>query len=61
MPKHWSKIVMKDNDDYLRMSYIKMNVVFWSAVQEMQDQTVYLKGEIAKLKKSKRFFEIFLF
>ena len=27
MPKHWSEIVMKDSDDYLRMSYVKMNVV----------------------------------
>ena len=50
MPKHWSKIVMKDSDDYLRMSYITMNVVLWSAVQEMQNQIVYLKGEITKLK-----------
>ena len=52
MPKHWSKIVMKDSDDYLRMSYIKMNVVLWSAVQEMQNQIIHLKGEITKLKKT---------
>ena len=52
MPKHWSKIVMKDSDDYLRMSYVKMNVVLWSAVQEMQNQIIHLKGEITKLKKT---------
>ena len=52
MPKHWSKIVMKDSDDYLRMSYIKMNVILWSAVQEMQNQIIHLKGEITKLKKN---------
>ena len=34
MPKHWSNIVIKDSDEYLRMSYIKMNVVLWGAVQE---------------------------
>ena len=36
MPKHWSKMVMKDNDgDYLRLNYIKMNVVLWSCVQNL--------------------------
>ena len=52
MPRHWSKMVMKDSDDYLRMSYIKMNVVLWSACQEMQNQIIHLKGEITKLKKT---------
>ena len=53
MPKQWSKMVMKDNDDeYLRSNYIKMNVVLWSAVQEMMKEITRLKGEIAKLNKS---------
>ena len=47
MPKHWSKMVMKDSDDdYLRINYIKMNVVLWSSVQE-------LMKEVDDLKKSK--------
>ena len=51
MPKHWSKMVMKDTDDeYLRLSYIKMNVVLWSAVQEMVKEITHLKTEITKLK-----------
>ena len=51
MPKHWSKMVMKDTDDeYLRLNYIKMNVVLWGAVQEMMTEIVHLKGEITKLK-----------
>ena len=51
MPKHWSKIVMKDTDDeYLRLNYIKMNVVLWGAVQEMMKEITHLKGEITKLK-----------
>ena len=51
MPKHWSKMVMKDTDDeYLRLNYIKMNVVLWGAVQEMMKEIVHLKGEITKLK-----------
>ena len=51
MPKHWSKMVMKDNDDeYLRLNYIKMNVVLWGAVQEMMKEITHLKGEITKLK-----------
>ena len=50
MLKHWSKMVMKDSDDYLRVSYIKMNVVLWSACQEMQNQIIHLKGVITKLK-----------
>ena len=51
MPKHWSKMVMKDTDDeYLRLNYIKMNVVLWSAVQEMMKEITHLKGEITKLK-----------
>ena len=51
MPKHWSKMVMKDNDDeYLRLNYIKMNVVLWGAVQEMMKEITHLKGEINKLK-----------
>ena len=51
MPKHWSKMVMKDNDDeYFRLNYIKMNVVLWGAVQEMMKGITHLKGEINKLK-----------
>ena len=50
MPKHWSNIVMKDSDEYLRMSYVKMNVVLWGAVQEMMKEITHLKGEVAKLK-----------
>ena len=51
MPKHWSKMVMKDTDDeYLRLNYIKMNVVLWSAVQEMMKEITNLKSEITKLK-----------
>ena len=29
-----------------------MNVVLWSAGQEMQNQIIHLKGEITKLKKT---------
>ena len=51
MPKHWSKIVMKDTDDeYLRLNYIQMNVVLWSAVQETMKEITHLKGVITKLK-----------
>ena len=51
MPKHWSKMVMKDTDDeYLRLNYIKMNVVLWGAVQEMMKEITHLKAEITKLK-----------
>ena len=51
MPKHWTKIVMKDTDDeYLRLNYIKMNVILWGAVQEMMKEITHLKGEITKLK-----------
>ena len=51
MPKHWSKLVMKDTDDeYLRLNYIKMNVILWGAVQEMMKEITHLKGEITKLK-----------
>ena len=51
MPKHWSKTVMKDTgDEYFRLNYIKMNVVLWSAVQEMMNEITHLKGEITKLK-----------
>ena len=36
MPKHWSKMIMKDTDnEYLRLNYIKMNVVLWSAIQNL--------------------------
>ena len=49
MPKHWSSIVMKDSDEYLRMSYIKVNVVLWGAVQEMMKEITHLKGEGTKL------------
>ena len=51
MPKHWSKMVMKDTDDeYLRLSYIKMNIVLWGAVPEMMKEIAHFKGEITKLK-----------
>ena len=50
MPKYWSNIVMKDSDAYFRMSYIKMNVVFWGAVQKMMKENTPLKGEVTKLK-----------
>ena len=51
MPKSWSKMVMKDTDDeYLRLNYIKMNVILWGAVQEMMKEITHLKGEITKLK-----------
>ena len=53
MPKQWSKMVMKDDDEYLRLNYIKMNVVLWGAVQEMMKEITNLKTEITKLKKSK--------
>ena len=50
MPKHWSKMVVKDTDDeYLRHSYIKMNVVLWGAVQEMMKEITHLKGKITRL------------
>ena len=52
MPKHWSKMVMKDSDDdYLRLNYIKMNVVLWSSVQELIKEVDDLKKEIKKFKK----------
>ena len=42
---------MKDTDnEYLRLTYIKMNVVLWGAVQEMMKEIAQLKGEITKLK-----------
>ena len=51
MPKHWTKMVMKDTDnEYFRLNYIKMNGVLWSAVQEMMKEITHLKGEITKLK-----------
>ena len=44
-------MVMKDTDDeYLRTNYIKMYVVLWSAVQEMQKEMIHLKSELTKLK-----------
>ena len=51
MPKSWSKMVMKDSgDDYLRLNYIKMNVVLWGAVQHLMSDVTQLKREITKLK-----------
>ena len=51
MPKHWSKMVMKHTDDeYLRINYIKMHVVLWSAVQEMMKEITNLKSELTNLK-----------
>ena len=42
---------MKDTDDeYLRLSYIKKNVVLWGAVQEMMKEITHLKTEVTKLK-----------
>ena len=44
MPKHWSKMVMKDTDDeYLRLNYIKMNAVLSSSVQELMKEVDDLK------------------
>ena len=55
MPKHWSKMVMKDIDDeYLRLNYIKMKVVLWSSVQELMKEVDDLKKEIKKLKKDNK-------
>ena len=51
MPKTWSKMIMKDTDnEYLRLNYIKMNVVLWSAVQELMKEVDDLKKEIKKIK-----------
>ena len=51
MPKSWSKMVMKDSDDdYLRLNYVKMNVVLWGAVQHLMSDVTQLKREITKLK-----------
>ena len=51
MPKSWSKMVMKDTDnEYLRLNYIKMNVVLWGAVQEMIKEITHFKGEVEKNK-----------
>ena len=55
MPKHWSKMVMKDTDDeYLPLNYIKMNVVLWSSAQELMKEVDDLKKEIKKLKKDNK-------
>ena len=52
MPKSWSKMVMKDTDDeYLRLNYIKMNVVLWGSVQELMKEVDDSKKEIKKLKR----------
>ena len=52
MPTSWSKIVIKDTDDeYLRLNYIKMNVVLWGSVQELMKEVDDSKKEIRKLKK----------
>ena len=52
MPKHWSKMVMKDSDnDYLRLNYIKMNVVLWGAVQTLMKKVDGLEKDVRKLKK----------
>ena len=49
MTKFWSKMVVKDNEnDYLRLDHIKMNVVLWGCVQEMQKEIVHLKSETTK-------------
>ena len=50
MPKQWSKMIMKDDDDYLQLNYIKMHVVLWGAVQDMMKEKTNLKPEITKLK-----------
>ena len=51
MFEHWAKMVMKDTDDeYLRLNYVKINVVLWGAVQELMKEITHLKGEITKLK-----------
>ena len=46
MLKQWSNIVMKDSDEYLRTSCIKMNVVLWGAVQEMVKEITHLKVKV---------------
>ena len=52
MPTSWSKMVMKDTDDeYLRLNYIKMNVVLWGTVQHLMSEVAHLNGEIMKLKR----------
>ena len=51
MPKHWSKMVMKDSDDdYLRLNYIKMNVVLWGCVQHLMKEVDDLRKEVNKIK-----------
>ena len=51
MPKHWSNLLMKDSDnEYLRLNYIKMNVVLWSGVQELMKEVDDLKKDIKKIK-----------
>ena len=51
MPKHWSKMVLKDTDDeYFRLNFIKMNVVLWSAVQEVMKEATFVKSEMTKMK-----------
>ena len=42
---------MKDSDnEYLRLNYIKMNVVLWSAVQELMKEVGDLKKDRKKIK-----------
>lgn len=42
---------MKDNDEkYLRLNYMKMNIVLWGAVQELMKEVNDLKNEVKKLK-----------
>ena len=47
----WDNLIMKDNDDkYLRLNYMKMNIVLWGAVQELMKEVNDLKNEVKKLK-----------
>jgi len=47
----WDNLIMKDNDEkYLRLNYMKMNIVLWGAVQELMKEVNDLKNEVKKLK-----------
>ena len=42
MRKQWPQMVLKDTDDeYLRLNYIKMNVVFWGSVQHLVSEVAH--------------------
>ena len=50
MPKEWDNIIYYNDDGVKLLAYNKTAVVLWGAVQEMQREITYLKGEITKLK-----------